>query len=138
MQRLRLISQKQRQRELLISQIAENNRLKKAEKWSNIEVGREVLLKDISEVKLFEKDKNQRKQQKHRLYQALKINYDSFMHNRKSSKINKIEEGKKYLQDYEKLMAERDLLKQKEVAKWKGVQDSKVTLDLKHNDPVKI
>lgn len=133
---MRIISQKHKQRELLVSQIAEQNKLKKAEKWSNIEVGREVLLKDKSEVKNFENDKNQRKQQKHQLYQVLKLNYDNFLQSQKSNKISKIEEDKKYLQDYEKLMAERDQLKQREVSKWKGIQDAKVTLDLKHNDQV--
>jgi hypothetical protein len=133
---MRIISQKHKQRELLVSQIAEQNKLKKAEKWSNIEVGREVLLKDKSEVKIFENDKNQRKQQKHQLYQVLKLNYDNFLQSQKSNKISKIEEDKKYLQDYETLMAEKDQLKQREVSKWKGIQDAKVTLDLKHNGQV--
>jgi hypothetical protein len=138
LRKLRLIDQKHKQHEFIAFQIAEREKIKNVEKWSKIKTDKEILIKDIKEVKLFENDKSQKKRQKHKLYEVLKLNYDKFKQAQKSDQVKKIEDGKRYLQEYEKLMNERDQIKQKEVHKYKDIHDNKVILNLKNNDPVNI
>jgi hypothetical protein len=117
LRKLRSINQKHKQHEFIAFQIAEREKVKNVEKWAKIKIENEILVKDMKEVKIFENDKSQKKQQKHKLYEVLKLNYDKFKQAQKSDKVKKIEDDKRYLQEYEKLMNERDQLKQKEVHK---------------------
>lgn len=115
-----------KQRQVIEAQIATHKHIRRIENSNRKNIDSVIITTAQQQQKEYELKLQQKRLQKQKLYEILKMNYDRFKESKRTKRKNELEEGRKYLMEYDKVLEQREKRTLMEVQARQGCRTSAI------------